>query len=114
MSGVTAAQLNARIALQSDSDAVIGSVNHFLRENYGGGAEFIEVVKHPDLQKRHQGHRVYKASFNQADIEVILRAIDQASWPDKRSVQVYVSEQEERNEFFLRYSGGSRKEETSR
>ena len=113
MSRVTAAQLNARIPLQSDSDAVIGSVNKFLRENDGGG-RFVEVSRHPDLQKKHNGHRVYKSSFNQVDIEVILRAIDQAPWPDKRSVEMFVSEQEEMNVFFLRYSGGSRKEKPAR
>lgn len=114
MSGVTAAQLNARIALQSDADAVIGSVHKFLRENGGGGGEFKEVLTHPDWQKKHKEHRVYKSSLNQADIQVVLRAVDQAPWPDKRSVQVYVSEQEERNLFFLRYTGGSRKEKPSR
>jgi hypothetical protein len=112
MTRVTAAQLNARIPLQSESDAVIGSVNRFLRENDGSG-EFVELSRHPDLQKRHKGLRVYKSSFNQVDIEVILRAIDQAPWPDKRSVVMYVSEEEEMNVFFLRYSGGSRKEEPS-
>jgi len=37
MSGETAAQLNAHISQQRDSDAVIGSVNKFLRENESGG-----------------------------------------------------------------------------
>lgn len=114
MSGVTAAQLNARIPLQSIADSVIRSVNKFLRENNGGGGEFKEVLTHRNYQQKHKEYRVYKSSFNQADIEVILRAVDQAPWPDKRSVYLYVSEEKEMNVFYLRYSGGFRKEKASR
>jgi hypothetical protein len=49
--------------------------------------------------------RVYLSAFNHADTEVILRAVDQAPWRDKKMVQVFVKEQEE-EVFLLRYSGG--------
>jgi len=106
MSRVTNAILTAQVSVQADLDPEIESVNKFLRETEGGGGgEFIEVTQHAGGTK-HMECRVYLSAFDHADMTVILHAVDQAPWREKDMVQVFVKEQEE-DEFLLRYSRGS-------
>jgi hypothetical protein len=106
MSRVTNVILTAHVGLQDGSDPEIDSVNRFLREtDEAGCGEFVEVSEHAGGTK-YMESRVYVSAFNHADTETILKAIDQAPWRDKETVQVFVKEQEEEL-FRLRYSGGS-------
>lgn len=104
MSRVTNVILTAHVGPHGDADREITSVNSFLREG-GGGGQFIEVSGHAGGTKHMEG-RIYLSAFNNADTEVILRAVDQAPWVDKEMVQIFVKEQEEET-FVFRYSGAS-------
>jgi hypothetical protein len=106
MSRVTNAILTAHVGPQDDFDREIDSVNKFLRvTGGGGGGEFIEVSRHAGGPKQMEC-RVYLSAFNHADTEVIARAVNQAPWRDKDTVQVFIKEQGE-DVFLLRYRGGA-------
>ena len=113
MSRVTNAILVANVGPLEKRDSEIDSVNRFLRETNGGGnGEFIEVTQHAGGTKRMEC-RVYLSTFNHAETDVILRAVEQAPWREKDTVQVFVKEQEE-EVFVLLYSGRSAQNESSR
>lgn len=104
MSRVTNAIITAHVGSQGDSDSEIDSVNEFLRKTEGGGSgEFVEVSQHAGGAK-YMECRVYVSAFNQADTDVIVRAVGQAPWRDKEIVQLFIKEQEH-NLFQLRYCG---------
>jgi hypothetical protein len=98
MSRVTNAIITANISGQADAE--IDSVNRFLRQMEVGGGEFREVTEHAGGTKHMEG-RVYLSAFNHADADFIARAVDQAPWADKKTVQLFVKEQEQ-EVFFLR------------
>jgi hypothetical protein len=106
MSRVTNVILTAHVGLPDASDPEIDSVNRFLREADESHGQFVEVSEYAGGTK-HMECRVYLSAFNKLDTDTILRAIEQAAWPDKDMVQVFVKEQEE-DTFRLRYSGGSK------
>jgi hypothetical protein len=104
MSRVTNAIITAHVGSQDHSDPEIDSVNRFLRETEGGGhGEFKEVTQHAGGTK-HMECRVYLSSFNHADTDTIVCAVEQAPWRDREMVQVFVKEQEQ-DVFLLRHSG---------
>ena len=96
MSRVTNVILTAHVGPLDGTDPEIDSVNRFLQEKEGGGFwQFVEVSEKAGGMK-HMECRVYPSAFNHGDTEVILRAVDQAPWRDRESVQVFVMEQGKR------------------